>query len=59
MDLNSLLEQLPTEDRQLFLLRYQHGWNATQLGQQLGLPPATVRTRLARIRARLQQEMED
>lgn len=27
--------------------------------QQLGLPPATVRTRLARIRARLQQEMED
>lgn len=54
-----LLEQLPPEDRQLFLLRYQHGWNATQLGQQLGLPPATVRTRLARIRARLQQEMED
>lgn len=59
VDLNSLLEQLPPEDRQLFLLRYQHGWNATQLGQQLGLPPATVRTRLARIRARLQQEMED
>ena len=34
VDLNSLLEQLPPEDRQLFLLRYQHGWNATQLGQQ-------------------------
>lgn len=57
VDLDSLLDLLPPEDRRLFLLRYQQGWNATQLGQQLGLPPATVRTRLARIRSQLQQNL--
>ena len=47
VDLNSLLEQLPPEDRQLFLLRVPAGWNATQLGQQLSYrQPPSARTGL-------------
>ena len=59
MDLDSLLALLAPADRELFELRYRQGWNATQLGQRLGLSPATVRTRLARIRAELQKDLKE
>lgn len=59
VDLDSLLALLAPADRELFELRYRQGWNATQLGQRLGLSPATVRTRLARIRAELQKDLKE
>ena len=59
VDLDSLLALLAPADRELFELRYRQGWNATQLGQRLGLSPAPVRTRLARIRAELQKDLKE
>lgn len=55
----SLLARLSPEDRRLFALRYTAGYNATELGQLLRLPPGTVRTRLARIRAQLKTTISE
>lgn len=42
----SLLATLPEALEQVVRLRYYAGLNSTQIGQALGLPPATVRARL-------------
>ena len=55
----SLLARFSPEDRKLFTLRYTAGYNATELGQLLRLPPGTVRTRLARIRAQLKTTISE
>ena len=52
-----LLLRLPPEDRTLFRLRYLEGYSAAELGELFGMPPATVRTRLARARQLLQREL--
>lgn len=44
-------------DRMLFELRYTEGYNASELGEMLHLPPGTVRTRLLKIRTRLKDEL--
>ena len=49
---------LPADDRDLLL---RSGWerlNSTQIGQALGVPPATVRSRLYRIRADLRTTID-
>lgn len=46
---------LPEEERSLFLLRYIEGYNSTELGEIFGLPPSTVRARLASARSRLRK----
>ncbi|WP_252891678.1 RNA polymerase sigma factor [Thermoclostridium stercorarium] len=46
---------LPENERTLFLLRYLHGYNSTELGEMFGIPPSTVRARLASARARLKK----
>lgn len=43
----SLLALLTPEERRLFTLRYTAGYNASEIGQLLCLPPGTVRSRLA------------
>lgn len=55
----SLLARLAPEDRKLFALRYTAGYNATELGQLLCLPPGTVRSRLAQIRRHLKLELSE
>ena len=56
-DLESLMGMLDPADRMLFELRYTEGYNASELGEMLHLPPGTVRTRLLKIRTRLKDEL--
>jgi RNA polymerase sigma-70 factor (ECF subfamily) len=44
--LKDLLEQISPELRQIVTLRYITGLNSAAIGQMLGIPAATVRTRL-------------
>ena len=53
-----LLQALSGEDRALFHLRYEEGYNATELSQMLGIPPGTVRARLSRMRTLLKTMLE-
>jgi len=46
---------LPEDERSLFLLRYIEGYNSTELGEMFGLPPSTVRAKLASARSRLRK----
>ena len=55
----SLLALLTPEERRLFALRYTAGYNASEIGQLLSLPPGTVRSRLAQIRHRLKTELTE
>lgn len=53
-----LMAQLSKEDRTLFYLRYEEGYNANELAEMLHLPPGTVRSRLHRCRMLLKTMME-
>ena len=59
VDAASLLEKLTPEERRLFTLRYTVGYNATELGQLLRLPPGTIRSRLVQIRYKLKAELTE
>ncbi len=54
VELAALLGRLDAEDRALFALRYEAGYTAVEIAGLRGQPPATVRTRLHRIRKELQ-----
>lgn len=56
--LHAALAQLDPVDRRLVLGRYAAGRSAVQLGEQLGLPASTVRTRLQRARQRLREDVQ-
>ena len=56
-DLESLMGILEPADRMLFELRYGEGYNASERGEMLKLPPGTVRTRLLKIRTKLKDEL--
>lgn len=49
---------LPAEDRDLLILSGWEHLNSTEIGQALDLAPATVRSRLRRIRADLQTNID-
>ena len=53
------IRRLPTEDRSLIAMRYVAGFDATEIGRSLGLSASGVRTRLARLVARLRMEVGD
>ena len=57
VDLDGLLALLDPIDHALFTLRYTEGYNATELGEKFSLPPGTVRTRLAKVRALLKTKL--
>ena len=59
VELGAVLAQLPELDRLLFTLRYDEGYNATELSKLLYLPPGTVRSRLARTRHLLQTKLTE
>lgn len=56
-DLTGLLELLEPLDRTLFALRYEEGYNASELGEMFHLPPGTVRTRLLKARTTLKKQL--
>ncbi len=55
----ALLNQLDPEARALFQLRYDEGYNAAELGQLFGQPPATIRTRLLKARNTLKKHLTE
>ena len=57
VNLGNLMELLEPDDRLLFALRYEEGYNASELGRMFGQPPGTIRTRLMKARTRLKQEL--
>ena len=48
---------LPAKYREPFVLRHVEGWGYRQIGQTMGLPPATVETRLVRARRLLRSAL--
>ena len=57
VDLETLLELLDPLDRAIFTLRYEEGYNASELSKIFHLPPGTVRTRLRKARTLLKHEL--
>ena len=55
--LRELLEKLPREQRELVSLRYLTGLDSAQIGLMLGIPAATVRTRLRAALKRLRSHL--
>ena len=58
-DLAAALRRLSPDDRSLVALRYVAGFDATEIGRAVGMSPSGVRTRLARLLARIRTELED
>jgi RNA polymerase sigma-70 factor (ECF subfamily) len=59
LDLEAAMRRLSPDDRAILALRHVGGYDATEIGRALGMPPASVRTRLARTIARLRTELSD
>ena len=51
------MEQLPADDREILRLTAWEGLSSPQIAVVLGIPPATVRTRLRRARRRFREAM--
>ena len=49
------VNQLPAHYRSVIYLFYYEGYQASEIGETLGVPTATIHTRLARGRARLRE----
>ena len=49
------VNELPAHYRAVIYLFYYEGYDAREIGQILGIPTATVHTRLARGRAKLKE----
>lgn len=54
-----LLAILTPEDRALFHLRYEEGYNASELSQMFCIPTGTIRARLSRCRQLLKRKLTD
>jgi len=59
LDLLAAMDRLDPDDRALIAMRYVVGFDATELSVAIGLSPPGTRARLARILARLRQELSD
>ena len=51
------LLELPAQDRALVLLAEVEGWTGPELAEHLGRSPGAIRTKLARLRARLRARL--
>lgn len=58
LDLRAAVNALPPELRIVVALRHYAGMDATEIGAALGIPPATVRTRLRRALLALRERLE-
>lgn len=59
LDLAAALRRLSPDERSLLGLRYVSGLDATEIGRAMGLSSSGVRSRLARLMARLRTELDD
>lgn len=53
-----LLSRLSPEDQALFHLRFEEGYNASELAEIFGVPSGTIRARLSRMRKNLKTMIE-
>ena len=58
LDLRLAVNALPDDLRVIVMLRYFGGMDATEVGTALGIPPATVRTRLRRALTLLRERLQ-
>jgi RNA polymerase sigma-70 factor (ECF subfamily) len=56
---SAALDELPELDRRIIIRRFLDEENATQIGERLGIPAATVRSRLRRALAQLRATLEE
>lgn len=54
--INELMQALPPELQKIVAMRFFAGFNATEIGRVLGVPPATVRGRLKAAMARMKKK---
>ena len=59
LDLEHALRHLSADDRALLALRFEAGFDSSEIGALAGRPAATIRWRLARLLARLRKELSD
>ena len=59
LDLKRALRRLTPDDRSFLALRFVAGLDSTQLGEQSGLSPSGVRSRLSRLLERLRKDLDD
>lgn len=55
---NELLTKLPSDEATIFSMRYFYGYNSTEIGKKLSLPPGTVRSKLSSARSKLRRLSE-
>ena len=55
----SALERLSAVEREIVVLRYFCDFDSSQIGEMFSLPPATVRSHLAKARKQLARELAD
>jgi RNA polymerase sigma-70 factor (ECF subfamily) len=58
-DLVIAIRRLPSDDRAMLAMRYVAGFDATEIGRAMGISASGVRSRLARLVARLRAELSD
>lgn len=56
IEVGQMMQLLSKEDRSMFWMRYMEGYNATEIGEIFGLPPGTVRSRLALARHKISSQ---
>jgi len=59
LDLKRALRRLGPEDRAFLALRFIAGLDSTQLGEQSGMSPSGVRSRLSPLLERLRKDLDD
>jgi DNA-directed RNA polymerase specialized sigma24 family protein len=59
LDLLAAMDRLTPDDRALIAMRYVAGFDATELSAAARLSPSGTRARLARILARLREDLVD
>ena len=59
LSLEAALRHVSADERALLALRYEAGLDSKEIGTLVGRPAATVRWRLARLIARLREELSD
>ena len=57
LTVQELMQQLPPELSIPIHMKYYQGYNSTEIGNTMGLPPATVRTRIKKALAIMREKM--
>ena len=51
------MDDMPDRDREVLMLKYEHGWSYKRIAEQLGISTSAVETRLHRARKRLRASL--